>query len=839
MTVKKNIPTIGNLIDNFNFALVGARTKFPFRGYNSTIDPTDAPAGTMIRGAQNCYKSLRGTIAWRPGLKRYGLADSTIDGVVWSYEWNTALAGVRPMRVLQSGELQVEWTGVDGVTPIWYTLLTDMGTRGVMDPWWDDTEKKDRLILVDGTSNLQHWSGGIGIVASASAASGIITTFSDIPNADDGTNQFFSSGGVGYVVGDVLTISAGNSDAQLTVKSITSGGVGTAVINAVGSGYAANDLVQITGAGGNYKATLKILTVDGSGAVLTFSIVTAGIGYSVGSGFSTTPITGSGIGLTVNISSVGNTITAWTLTQAGSGYSAASSNVSTTGGTGIGATVNISGVATGAITLQQTGGVTNLSQLGFASNTAHQEEWVLTIGGTDYTYMGTNANGGLTFTGVTPGPAALVAGTIVTQKVLLQANVPAGTDINFTNDFIRVINNQLHVGCYKSRFVYVSSNTDFRNFTVPATRAQGDPDLLTLDSNVRGIGVQKGTAAQAGNAVISGGIGDWYTIVRSQITVGSTLEEDVTVTKSESADLATALGHEFIENIGDTIIFVDQNNQLREFGTVRNITNPVYPLLSLDVFNELKGLNLTGGHVRAVADESGETIYIVCPSSGVHYMYQIRQDISQQGNLVAERLWQPPQICGVSRIAVINGLTYGHSNANPQIYQLWDTNQYHDDSPSDEPLPYEVHTLMAYLNNGGTAKCKFDKLFAEGYMTLGSVVGCTIFQEYQGSKNAPSVVINNPAKGQKIARFYSGITDISLGQSSLGDNPIGDGLTPVGGDDATLPKFRCIRGVTGANVFEYALDMFSNTADTRVELLALGVNQVSVEQQPAELQKSS
>lgn len=830
---------LGNLIDNFNFALVGARTKFPFKGYNSTIDPTDAAPGIMVRGAQNCYKSLKGTIAWRPGLKRRGGADATIDGIVWSYEWNTSLAAVRPMRVLQSGELQVEWTGVDGTTPVWYTLLTGLGGRGIMDPWWDDTEKKDRLIIVDGTPNLRHWSGGIGIVQSASAAVGIITTFSDNPNIDDGTNQFFSSGGVGYKVGDVITVTgSGNSDAQLTVKTVTPGGVGAAAVGAGGSGYAMNDLIQITGAGGNYKATLKVLTVDGSGAILTFSIVTSGIGYSVGVGFSTTKLTGSGTAATITISSVGDTITAWTLSAAGSGYSA-SQNVTTTGGSGTGATVNIIAVATGAITLQPTGGVTNLAQLGFASNTNKQEEWVLTIGGVDYTYMGTNANGGLTFTGVTPGPSAIPAGTLVFQKVLVLANTPAGTDINFTDDFIRVINNQLHVGCYNSRFVYVSSDTDFRDFTVPATRSQGDPDLLTLDSNVRGIGVQKGTASQAGNAVISGGIGDWYTIVRSQITVGSTLEENVTVTKSESADLATALGHEFIENIGDTIIFLDQNNQLREFGTVRNIANPVYPLLSLPVFTELKQQNFTGGGVRAVADESGETIYITSPSAGVHYMYQIRQDISEEGNLVAERLWQPPQICGFSRIAVIDGITYGHSNSNPQLYQLWDTQQWHDDSPSNKPLPYEVHTMMSYLNNGGTAKCKFDKLFAEGYMTMGSVVQSTLYQEYQGSKNAPTVTLNNPAKGQNKARFYSGITDISLGQGSLGDNPVGDGITSQGGDDATLPKFRCIRGVTGANVFEYAIDVFSNTADTRVELLTIGVNQVGVEQQPAELQKSS
>lgn len=821
-TPKKQI-NVKDVGGNFNFALVGVRGKLPFRSYISSIDPTSAAPGVLIQGSQNVYKPIRGTIAWRPGLKRRGAADPTLAGTTSSYEWNTSLAGVRPLRI-NNGNWEVEWDGVDGSTPVWYPIFTNINPRVVFDPWWDDTEKKDRIIAVDGANRLLHWSGGIGIIASASNASGVITTIATTPNADDGSNQFFSSGGVGYVVGDILTISGGT--AQLTVQAIAAGGVGSVSVVAHGSGYTTGDLVKVSGGAGNYYC---ILSVTASGGNVTgVTIVAAGVGYSVGAvGVTTTAITGAGVGLTVTVATVGDTITLWTLSNAGSGYSQ-STRVSATGGTGSGATVDIITVATGEITLQATNGATNLTQLGFASNSSHAEEFVLNIGGVNYTYTGTNANGGLSFTGISPNPAALVAGTIVTQAVLTQANVPAGANGNFTDDFIRIINNQLHVGCYNSRFVYVSSDTDFRNFTVPATRVQGDPDLLTLDSNVRGIGVQKGTAQQAGNAVISGGVGDWYTIVRSQITVGTDLVEQVDVTKSESADLATALAHEFIENIGDTIIFLDQNNQLREFGTVRNVANPVYPLLSLDVFAELQGVNFTGGHLRAVADEDGETVYIVSPLSGVDYMYQTRQKIDDLGNLTAERIWQPPQVRGLSRIAVIDGITYGHSNANPQIYQLWNTNQWHDDSSVDEPLPYEAHAIFAYLNEGGVQQCYFDKLFIEGYMTLGSVVGCNIYEEYQGSKNILTVGINNPAKGQKTAKFFSGVQDISLGRRSIGQSPLGDGVAlPSMGTDPTLPKFRCIRTVTPAYVFEYALDIFSNTADTRVELLALGVNQVS------------
>lgn len=809
-----------SLIDNWDFLLIGANTKFPWRSYVSAIDPTSADPGVLIRGSQNSYKTLKGTIAARPGLKRRGVADTTLSGVKSSWEWYTSLGFVRPLRVTAAGKWQVEFDAADGNGPLWYDLITGLTlTRFVFDAYWDTTYKKDCLLAVKGDTVIHRWGGGMGVVSSVSNAVGFIATIDQpyaTPNHD--------SGGTGYKVGDLLTI-AGGGGATIYVDAVSPGGAATIAIKTGGSGYLVNDLVTVQRTNSNAHATFKVLTVDGSGAITSLVIISAGSGYTADPNVNLTCSGGAGTLAVVNVLTIGDTITAWHVKVNTSGYAGANL-IATTGGTGVGATVSITAVADFSITL---GGNKSIAALGFEGTKQ------ISINNTTYSFTSSNLNGGQSFVGINVDPSAIPIGSIVLQLVETQTNIPGNAPATFTNDFIKVINNQLHVGSYNSRFVYVSSNTDFTSFAVPGTRTLGTPDLLTLDSNVRGITVQKGSAGQstnAGNAVISGGLGDWYTIVRTQITVGSSLQENVTVIKSESADLATALAHEFITNVGDNIIFLDQNNQLREFGTARNITNPVFPLLSLDVYTELQETNFTGGHLRAVADENGETIYVVAPLTGVDFMYQIRQRLDAVGNVTAERLWQPPQIRGLSRIAVISGVTFGHSTANPQIYQLWDTGQWHDDSPSNEVLPYEVHIIPAYMNIGYTQQLFFDKLFVEGFMTGGSIVSCNIMMEYQGAKNIPTIVINDPSKGQKTAKLFTGLSPNALGDNPLGFQPLGDGMPVMGGADALVPKFRCIRTVTPSYVFEYALDFWSAAADSQWELERIGVNQTAVPSRP-------
>ncbi len=218
-------------------------------------------------------------------------------------------------------------------------------------------------------------------------------------------------------------------------------------------------------------------------------------------------------------------------------------------------------------------------------------------------------------------------------------------------------------------------------------------------------------------------------------------------------------------------------------------------------------------------------MYVTAPNSGTVYLKQERTTVDAGGNIVAERLWHSPFIWNATRIDSIDGVIVGFSNANPQIYELWDTNQWHDDSPSDEPLPYSCVLALGYRNNSRRqGLVTFDKLYTEGYLTAGTPLNAVINYDYVGSTNIVPMVINSITRPAKI--FST--TPPSMGDSSLGDNPLGD-ITGSETDANALPKFRNINSLTDIPCFEYQPIFFSDTADARWEILAVAINETKSE----------
>lgn len=443
----------------------------------------------------------------------------------------------------------------------------------------------------------------------------------------------------------------------------------------------------------------------------------------------------------------------------------------------------------------------------------------VTVNGNTYTYTGSS---NLTLTGVTGDPTGEPVDSIVISAVVTNTTTPAS---GFTNDFLKVVNNQVYVGSYTSRLVYISSDSSYINFSVPGTRAAGDPELLTLDSLGKGIGVRQGSAH------VFGGTQDMYIVSFQNIDVGGTLTQQTKVDKKEMANLEAPLNHDFIASIGDDIAWVSQKQQLKAYGTFRNLNEPVFPTLSEQVETEWESEDFTDGHLRSV----GETLYATAPNNGRVWLYQIRQSIDKNGNVGAERLWQPPFIWNISRIAVIAGVEYGHSNANPQIYQMWNTLQYHDDSPADEDLAYDCIAAMAYRNHGmREGLLKFDKYYVEGYIASGSeVVGVAVL-DYQGSSGVLESTINSISSPVVL---FSGSVGVSLGDSSLGDNPLGDSVSEEESDQDSLAKFRAEVGIQPTDCFEYQLRVYSNTPNARWEILAIGANATKSTNKPTFITK--
>jgi len=451
----------------------------------------------------------------------------------------------------------------------------------------------------------------------------------------------------------------------------------------------------------------------------------------------------------------------------------------------------------------------------------------VTINGTVYTYSGIS---GSTLTGVSPDVTGEANGSVVLEDVITTADKP---ESGFICDFIKTINNQLHVGSYASRVVHISDDADYLDYTVPSPRIPGSPELLIFDNLVRGLGVFNGVLA------VTAGFRDWYSVKFQQITVSTTLTEQTIVDKFDTSELDAALSHEYITNVGDSLVYLSRKNEIRILGNFKNISRPSFATLSLPIKDELFNLTFaevqgdtSGGELKSVS----EKLYLTSVSDGKTFIHETRETLAESGEVFAERFWYPPQIWGISRIAVIGGVEFGHSIANPQIYQLWDTDQWHDDSPSDEDMPYTARLRMAYRNVGkrGTLM-KMDMVYYEGYMTQGTTLRSRVFFDYQGSEITQQVPINLPEEEstlKKLAKFFTGFVTIGLGDSSPGDNPLGEGLTEDELDQERVPKFRKITDLSEVDVFEYSLEVFSDTVGSRWEMLALGTNAIRSTSKP-------
>ncbi len=433
------------------------------------------------------------------------------------------------------------------------------------------------------------------------------------------------------------------------------------------------------------------------------------------------------------------------------------------------------------------------------------------VNGTTYTYTG---SAGSTLTGVTADPTGEANGSGVLETVVTNSNIPAA---DFLADFIKIINNQVYVGSYTSRLIYMSQDLNYLNYTVPSPQIAGSPGLFVMDDVAKGIGVRQG------NACIGFGSSGWAVISFEIVSNNNILTRKNNIDIKPVAILQAPYAHEFIDNVGDNLIYLGQDQQVRSFGDFNNLFVAGYPSLSQEVASELSEENFTNGSLRCI----GEFIYLCAPASGKVYLRQERTTIDFNGNIVAERLWHSPFIWNLTKVDNLNGVVIGFSNANPQIYNLWNTGQWHDDSPSDEPLPYACKIALGYRTNKRRQGLQdFDKLFTEGYMTQGTPLNFTINYDYQGSTRVIGGVINSQAQP---TTFFIGQDPASLGDSSLGDESLGDSEV----SEETFPKFKNIGSLGQINCFEYQPILESDAADARWELLALGTNAEKVSTQDA------
>src|SRR5271157_1573502 len=288
--------------------------------------------------------------------------------------------------------------------PIWnagnFSLVTPMATVSIITGGTGYTNGAYQNVSIIGGT-------GGGATVNITVAGGIVTALS------------VASGGVGYAVGNTFTVSTNiiggaGSGFQGAVATVIGNAIGSVNITGTGTGYTTGTYTNVPLGGGSGSGAQATIVVNASnvvnsvtitspgggyivgdtlgisaGAILTFSALTAGSGYTNGTYVNVPLIGGTGQGATANFTVAGNIVTVCTLNNGGFGYVHADS-LSVVGGSGV----------VGSLT---EGGSTSINLSGTYNNIAL----------TTQTGSGTGCIANLTVGTISPGLYGVTSATIV------------------------------------------------------------------------------------------------------------------------------------------------------------------------------------------------------------------------------------------------------------------------------------------------------------------------------------------------------------------------------------------------------------------------------------------
>ncbi len=421
--------------------------------------------------------------------------------------------------------------------------------------------------------------------------------------------------------------------------------------------------------------------------------------------------------------------------------------------------------------------------------------------GTEFTYTGGEST--TTLTSVTPDPTAsdLIAGDILTQKIVTKSNTPLA---DRKNNYIFTHENQIYVGSDTNNEVYISKNTDYTAFTFSSPRISGEGALLVLDAPVKGFG------SLSKIPVIFAGKSDIYTVEFNEITVSTTLAETLKVRKLKTGVNQGVYNQETIVPLGNALIYLTNEPALRALETVdtadqpqlRSLSNPIKPDFDDEDFTNAFGI----WHKNRY--------YLTAPNNSKLYILDYVE--TADGGLT--RFWQPPQIYPIRCLSVISGVLYGHSSAVPETYLLFNgtSDGVYDGMAVADKIPINAKAVMAYRTYGKRDALKnHDEFYVEGNISPSTDnLILTLRYDFGGFTQETLFTIN----GTNPDILLESLEATSLGQQPLGTQPLGGSVqTPP-----ELGRFRVIFEMPKEDYNELQEIYESDGVDQAWEIIAGG-----------------
>jgi len=445
----------------------------------------------------------------------------------------------------------------------------------------------------------------------------------------------------------------------------------------------------------------------------------------------------------------------------------------------------------------------------FAQNrfyTAANKILVCVRTGTEYTYTG--GEGTLTLTGIAD-TTGIIAGDILIQKIVTNADKPAANRIN---NYIYTYENQICVGSDSDDEVFISKNTDYADFSYSTPRVPGNGALLTLDGKVNGFGtLNDRLIVFAGKQSI---FQAWYT----QLTVSTTKTETMEVKKYVVGVNQSAQNQETIVQIGNSILYLSHEPALRELISLEAVSGGKEPTT---LSNPIKPDFDAATWTNACAMWYKNALYLSAPSNSLLFILEYKEDADGK----VRRFWQPPQTLPVRALSSYNGLLYGHSNATPETYYLFDPTTFSDTNAVGEKVPINCVAKFAYATYGKRAHLKtFDEYFVEGEISASTVLDVNLYYDYGGYTQT----LTRQIDGSDFDIVEETLLNASMAQQPPGSEPLGGTLSAP---DNTL-KFRAILEIAKEDFFEIQPVFSSDAPDQYWSIITHGSNAKISTRQP-------
>lgn len=434
--------------------------------------------------------------------------------------------------------------------------------------------------------------------------------------------------------------------------------------------------------------------------------------------------------------------------------------------------------------------------------------------GTEFSYTGGEDD--TTLTGVTGSPVTdgMIAGDVLIQKVVTNDNKP---EDKYNNDFIYQFQNHIIIGSEGDSRVFVSKNNDYTNYTPSSPRVPGEGATLTLDEPTRGI------TSLGQYFIVGSGKSIMFRSDFQQLDVGGTLTETLNIKKLQIGVNQGFLNQESIVPIGNALAFLTNEVALRiitepdELTGInpKNLSNPIKPDFDAeDWFGSDDVAEAFGMWYKNV-------LYFSVPRASHLYMLNFIED----ANGKVQRYWNPPQVLPAGVLSLIDlddgegDSLYGHSNAVPETYKLFDgaSDGVYSDMAVADKLPINAIAIFAYDNQKYRGRLKnFDEVYVDGEIVPNTKVTVTVDYDYDGATQSIEKIIDG--SNEDILEGSIGIN--SLAQQSLAVNPLGGLLNPP----TNARRFRTVFEMVKEDFFEIRFTFETNGVDLYWSIISHGAN---------------